>query len=130
MNKKVGNILKYGISIALAVVLLYCSFHGVGWTDFLEGLRACRWGFVILSMLFGVLAFWLRALRWRELLLPIDGTTSRLTCFNAVNISYLVNIALPRVGEFVRCGYITAHSEKDSKDQGRHLAYFSNDMFS
>ena len=124
MNRKVGNILKYGISIALAVVLLYCSFHGVGWADFLEGLRACRWEFVILSMLFGVLAFWLRALRWRELLLPIDRTTSRLTCFNAVNISYLVNIALPRVGEFVRCGYITAHSEKDSKDQGRHLASY------
>ena len=114
MNSKTGNILKYGVSIALAAVLLYFSFRGVGWGDFLEGLKACRWGFVILSMLFGALAFYLRALRWRELLLPIDRTTSRLTCFNAINISYLVNLALPRVGEFVRCGYITAHSPKDS----------------
>lgn len=124
MNKKVGNILKYGVSIALAAALLYFSFRGVGWADFLEGLRACRWGFVILSMLFGFLAFWFRALRWRELLLPIDRSTTRLTCFNAVNISYLVNLVLPRVGEFVRCGYITAHSEKDSKDQGRRLASY------
>ena len=111
MNKKVGNILKYGGSIALAAVLLYFSFRGVGWADFLEGLRACRWGFVILSMLFGLLAFWFRALRWRELLLPIDRSTTRLTCFNAVNISYLVNLVMPRVGDFVRCGYITARSE-------------------
>ena len=110
MNKKVGNILKYGVSILLAAVLLYCSFKGVNWHDFIEGLGACRWEYVVLSMLFGLLAFFLRALRWRELLLPIDGATSRLTCFNAINISYLVNIALPRVGEFVRCGYITAHS--------------------
>lgn len=124
MNCKVGNILKYGVSVALAAALLYFSFRGVGWADFLEGLRSCRWEFVILSMLFGLLAFWLRALRWRELLLPIDRTTSRLTCFNAVNISYLVNLVLPRVGEFVRCGYITAHSEKDSKDQGRRLASY------
>ena len=124
MNKKVGNILKYGGSIALAAALLYFSFRGVGWADFLEGLRACRWGFVILSMLFGLLAFWFRALRWRELLLPIDRSTTRLTCFNAVNISYLVNLVLPRVGEFVRCGYITAHSEKDSKDNGRRLASY------
>ncbi len=121
MNTKVGNILKYGFSIALAAALLYFSFRGVGWADFLEGLKACRWVFVILSMLFGLIAFWLRALRWRELLLPIDRTTSRLTCFNAINISYLVNILLPRVGEFVRCGYITAHSPKDS-DESNHRA--------
>ena len=113
MNKKVGNILKYSVSISLAVVLLYCSFKGVDWQDFLEGVKACNWEYVILSMLFGLLAFYLRALRWRELLLPIDSSTSRLTCFNAINISYLVNIALPRVGEFVRCGYITAHSPKE-----------------
>ena len=126
MKKKVGNILKYGVSILLAVVLLYCSFKGVNWRDFLEGLGGCRWKYVILSMLFGLLAFFLRALRWRELLLPIDGETSRLTCFNAVNISYLVNIALPRVGEFVRCGYITAHSRKDpeSEDGTRRLASY------
>lgn len=126
MKKKVGNILKYGISLALAVVLLYCSFRGVSWGDFLEGLRSCRWEYVILSMLFGMLAFYLRALRWRELLLPIDRTTSRLTCFNAINISYLVNIALPRVGEFVRCGYITAHSPKkpDSDESGHRVASY------
>ncbi len=126
MNRKTGNILKYGISIALAAALLYCSFRGVSWGDFMEGLKACRWEFVLLSMLFGLLAFWLRALRWRELLLPIDRTTSRLTCFNAINISYLVNIALPRVGEFVRCGYITAHSPKDRDYDGsdRRLASY------
>ena len=126
MNRKVGNILKYGVSILLAAVLLYCSFKGVNWHDFIEGLGACRWEYVVLSMLFGLLAFSLRALRWRELLLPIDVATSRLTCFNAINISYLVNIALPRVGEFVRCGYITAHSRKDpeSEDGTRRLASY------
>lgn len=126
MKKKVGNILKYGVSILLAALLLYCSFKGVNWNDFLEGLGACCWEYVLLSMLFGLLAFFLRALRWRELLLPIDPATSRLTCFNAVNISYLVNIALPRVGEFARCGYITAHSSRnpDPKEPNRRLASY------
>ena len=112
MNKKVGNILKYGVSISLAVVLLYFAFRKVDWTDFWSALKACRWEYVVLSMLFGLLAFYLRAIRWRELLLPIDPTTGKLTCFNAVNISYAVNMALPRVGEVVRCGYITSHSKK------------------
>ncbi len=126
MNKKAGNILKYGSSVALAAALLYGSFRGVCWGDFLQGLKACRWGFVVLSMAFGLLAFYLRALRWRELLLPIDRTTSRLTCFNAINISYLVNMVLPRVGEFVRCGYITAHSPKelDSNESNHRVASY------
>ena len=126
MNKKVGNILKYGLSILLALALLYYAFRNVEWSEFWNALKACRWEYVILSMLFGLLAFYCRSLRWREILLPIDKTTSRLTCFNAVNISYLVNMVLPRVGEVVRCGYITAHSQKiqDENGQTHRLASF------
>ena len=127
MNKKVGNILKYGASVLLALVLLFFAFKKVDWAEFWSALKACRWEYVLLSMFFGLLAFYCRALRWRELLLPIDRTTSRLTCFNAVNISYAVNMALPRVGEIVRCGYITAHSRKEpggEDGQPRRLASF------
>lgn len=127
MNKKAVNILKYGASFLVAVVLLYFAFRKVDWAEFWSAFKACRWEFVILSMLFGLLAFYLRALRWRELLLPIDRTTSRLTCFNAVNISYVVNMVLPRVGEVLRCGYITSRSAKagDGEDgQPRRLASF------
>ena len=110
MEKKVQNILKYGISAAVAVVLLWLSFRGIGWADFWQGLRSCRWEFIVLAMAFGILSYWLRGLRWRELLLPIDDSTRRRTCFNAVNISYVANMVLPRVGELVRCGYITNRS--------------------
>ena len=127
MNKKVGNILKYSLSILLAVALLYFAFKDVDWSEFWTALKACRWEFVVLSMAFGTLAFFCRAMRWRQLLLPIDKSTSGLTCFNAINISYLVNMVLPRVGEIVRCGYITAHSKKvmdDESGQPRRLATF------
>lgn len=116
MNAKLSNAIKYSISALLAVVLLYFSFRGVKWGDFWEALKACAWEFVILSMLSGAFAFYLRGLRWRELLLPIDKTTKRGVAFNAINISYLVNMVLPRIGEFVRCGYITANSAKSEPD--------------
>lgn len=127
MNRKVGNVIKYGVSILLAAALLYFAFRKVDWTDFWAALRACKWEYVLLSTFFGLLTFYFRALRWREILLPIDPATSRLTCFNAVNISYAVNMVLPRVGEVLRCGYITAHSTKvkDEEDgQTRRLASF------
>ena len=127
MNKKVGNILKYGGSVILAAVLLYLAFRKVNWTDFWAALKSCRWEFVLLSCVFGFFFFFFRSLRWREVLLPIDPTTKTLTCFNGVNIGYAVNMVLPRVGEVLRCTYITAHSKKVKDPQTgeeKHLASF------
>ncbi len=107
---KVKEILKYVLSAAIAGVLLYFSFREVKWDDFVTGLKDCRWGYVMLSMVAGVLAFWFRGLRWRRLLLPVDPGTSRLTAFNAVNIGYLANFVIPRIGEFVRCGVVSRNS--------------------
>lgn len=110
MNKKISQAIKYILSIAVAVVLLYFSFREVKWEDFIEGLRTCRWEFIILSMVAGVAAFWFRGQRWRQLLLPIDPSTRRITTFNAVNIGYIANFVFPRIGEFVRCGVVTRRS--------------------
>lgn len=107
---KTADILKYLISVALAAVLLYFSFRGVNWADFLAGLKNCRWKWIFVAMAAGVMSFWLRGLRWRRLLLPIDRTTSRKVAYNAVCIGNLANLVLPRIGEFVRCGFITRHS--------------------
>ena len=72
----------------------------------MAGVRSCRWEFILLSMAAGAFAFWLRGLRWRQLLLPIDPHTTRLTTFNGINIGNISNFVFPRIGEFVRCGVI------------------------
>ena len=69
MDKKITKILKYLLSALLAAILLYFSFREVEWADFVEGLKGCRWEYIALSMAAGAFAFWLRALRWRKLLL-------------------------------------------------------------
>lgn len=114
--------LKYFISVALAAVLLWFSFRGISWDEFLANLRNCSWGWVAAAMGAGVLAFFLRALRWKKLIDPIDPSISKRVSFNAINISYLANLVLPRVGEFVRCGFITKHSETD--EDGHHKASY------
>ena len=53
MDKKLTNILRYGLWIAIAALLVYFSFRNLNWKDFGTALRECRWGFVILSMLLG-----------------------------------------------------------------------------
>lgn len=106
MKDTFRKILKYTLSVTIAFVLLWFSFRDVEWSEFAEGLKSCRWGFIAASMAAGAFAFWLRGLRWRQLLLPIDPQTTRATTFNGVNIGNISNFVFPRIGEFVRCGVI------------------------
>jgi len=107
---KLKKTIKYIASLALAALLLWVSFREVEWTDFIDGLKDCRWGWVMLSMVAGSAAFWVRGLRWRQLLLPIDGSITRTTTFNGINIGNISNYLFPRIGEFVRCGVIVRRS--------------------
>jgi hypothetical protein len=58
----------------------------------------------------GAFAFWIRGIRWRQLLLPIDPSISRMTTFNGINVGNISNFVFPRIGEFIRCGVITRRS--------------------
>ena len=120
MKKNFSKIIKYLLSALLAGILLYFSFREVKWADFVAGLKDCRWEYILLSMASGAFAFWLRALRWRKLLLPIDETISRVTTFNGINIGNISNFVFPRIGEFVRCGVITRRSVPEDPQHPQH----------
>ncbi|MGM9768622.1 MAG: lysylphosphatidylglycerol synthase transmembrane domain-containing protein [Candidatus Cryptobacteroides sp.] len=112
-----SQLLKYVLSILVAVILLYFSFRVLKWPDFIEAVRNCRPVWLLVAMLAGVASFFVRALRWRRIVLPVDGSAKVIDTFNAVNISYLVNLALPRVGEFARCGYLARHCRAAGYDR-------------
>lgn len=120
MDKKAANIIKYVISAVLALLLLWLCFRHISWESFLEGMKSCRWGWVVVSMVLGATVFVLRALRWHMLITPLDPSMKVLTVLDGINIGYLVNIALSRVGELVRCGVVSRRSATDSG--GRRLA--------
>ncbi len=94
--------------LALAAVLLYFAFRGVKWEDFVDGLRNCRWEWIVLSMIASIIAFIARGLRWRLVMLPLNPAITRREAYDGVTIAYLTNFALPRAGEFARCGVISA----------------------
>lgn len=97
---------KYILSLAAAALLIWFSFRGVDWKEFLNGLRSCRWEMVLLSMAAGLCAFFFRALRWRRIMLPIFPGVDRLTVFNAINIGNMSNFVLQYLGEFVKTGVV------------------------
>ena len=114
---------KFFLSVALAAVLLWFSFRGVDWKDFFTQISHCHWGYVLLSMLAGALAFIIRGFRWRRILQPLDPSTRTLPCINGINISNVANMVIPYAGELVRCGVITHHSQRDP-ETGRPKASY------
>ena len=119
MDKKTKNTLQYLFWAAVAVVLVYFCFRSIDWTQFMLALEHCKWEWVLVSIGLGILSLFIRGLRWRMLLTPLDPGTSILTCFNAYNICSAVNLFLPRVGEVVRLAYVVKNSSKD--EEGKRL---------
>ncbi|MBR6345959.1 MAG: flippase-like domain-containing protein [Bacteroidales bacterium] len=122
MKKKIIDILKYAAAFAAAAALLYFSFRGIAWEDFAAALLGCRLEWVAVSMTAGLSILFVRGLRWKMLLEPIDPSTRVRTTFNAINICMGVNLALPRVGELVRIGFITRRSARG--EDGKPLASY------
>ncbi|MCD8292590.1 MAG: flippase-like domain-containing protein [Prevotellaceae bacterium] len=66
-------------------------------------LHGTRWGWMTLSLLFGVLSHVLRGWRWRQTLEPMGARAKRGNSVDAIFLSYAANLVLPRVGEISRC---------------------------
>jgi uncharacterized membrane protein YbhN (UPF0104 family) len=50
MKDTLKKVIKYTLSVVLAVALLWVSFREVEWNDFIAGVKECRWIWVVLSM--------------------------------------------------------------------------------
>ncbi len=79
-------------------------YRGQDWTVAAGYLREMNWGWMGLSLVFGVLAQTMRAWRWRMALTPLGCNPSRRVAEDAIFISYASSLVVPRVGEVMRCG--------------------------
>ena len=105
--KRVYSAVKYILLLGLAGLLLWFSFKGVKWDDFVTGLKEADFRWIGLSMAISVVAFLIRALRWRLIMIPLGKKITRRDSWDGINIGYLTNFAVPRAGELARCGVIT-----------------------
>ncbi len=101
MNKK--EIIKYLIFAALGVLIVYFIQRNFTFSEFIKNLKLAKIPYVLLSVSIGVLAVFIRALRWQLLLEPMGYKTSLGNAYHATMSGYLVNLGIPRSGEVSRC---------------------------
>ena len=66
---------------------------------------------IIVSVLLGLLSHISRTIRWNLMIEPLGHKPRALNTFLAVMIGYLMNLALPRMGEISRCGVLSRYEK-------------------
>lgn len=73
------------------------------WQDIISA----NYYWMLVALVFAIASHIFRALRWNLLINSLNYSTKLSTTFAAVMIGYLANTAVPRMGEFVRCGVLS-----------------------
>ena len=121
MAKKALKILEYIILFGLGVVLVWFALRGIDWKVFVDHLNDVRWEFVALSGLCCLLALFLRAERWKDMLLPLNPSATFVKAWDANNLGNLSYLVVAGSGDFVRAAAVTTKTATYDKVFGTIL---------
>ena len=107
MKKQILQTVRFLTFLSLALFLLYLAFRGIDLHRVWNELKHARYGWLLLTLPIGLLSHIFRAWRWNLLIEPLGYKPPLAHTFYAVMSGYLANLALPRLGEVVRCGSLT-----------------------
>jgi uncharacterized protein (TIRG00374 family) len=134
MNKKLPGVFKYLFFLGIGVFLVWWSLHQIPankWGEFKQSLATANYWLIVPVFIILSLSHVFRALRWRILMQPMGYHPSITNTFFAVMIGYLANLAVPRLGEVLKCT-ILARYEKVPAEKlvGTIVAERAFDVFS
>lgn len=95
--------LKFLGFLAAGLFLLWLAFRKVDFQRVASNLKEANYFWLVISIVFSLIAFVLRARRWQLLIHPLGVRPAFRTTFYSMMIGYLANLALPRIGEITRC---------------------------
>ena len=114
-----AKFLKIGFFFLLGILLIWWSLHQIPpqeWDKFTKALAKSKFWLIIPIFFILALSHFIRALRWRLIMEPLGYKPSIMNTFLAVLIGYLANLAIPRLGEVLKCTllakYEKVHAEK------------------
>ena len=114
MKKAFLGLLQYGIFIGLGIFLVWWSLHQIPeqeWEKFEQSLRTARYWLIIPVFLILSCSHVIRTLRWRLLMEPMGYSPRFLNSFFIVMIGYLANLAIPRLGEVLKCTLLSKYEK-------------------
>lgn len=111
-NRK--KLLNKGLQIVfpllLGAAILFWTYRDFNFQRIGEVLNGgIHYGWMLFSLVFGVLANLFRGWRWTLALEPLGEYPKKSNCVYAIFVSYAANLVIPRLGEVSRCGVLTKY---------------------
>jgi uncharacterized protein (TIRG00374 family) len=114
MKKKLLSILQYVFFLGLGIFLIWWSLHQIPkekWGEFRHSLETANYWLLIPVFLILTLSHLVRALRWQILMQPMGYRPGLPNSFFAVMIGYFANLAVPRLGEVLKCTILAKYEK-------------------
>ncbi len=114
MNKTLGNILKVAVSLGFGILLVWLVMRKLTekeMNEIISSFQTAQYGWIFLSVAAGLLPIISRAWRWQMMLEPLGYKPKFMNSFFSITIGYLVNLAVPRLGEVTRCGIMNRYEK-------------------
>lgn len=106
-KKTLNQIVKVVLSLFLGGAILYWMYRDFNFEQVEDVLfHGMNWGWMLLSLPFGILAQAFRGWRWRQTLEPVGETPRTSVSVHSIFVSYAASLVIPRIGEFARCGIL------------------------
>ena len=90
------------ISLAIAAFFMWFALKGMEFKKIAGYFADANYFWVFAGSIFGILAYWFRAIRWNLLLEPMGYKISNSNAFWTISFGYLMNLTIPRSGELAR----------------------------
>lgn len=114
MNKAAGNILKLVLSLGAGLFLIWLVVRKLTQKEIDEiaaSFQTAEYGWIFLSIILGIIPIFSRAHRWQMMLEPMGYNPKFANSFFSITIGYLINLAIPRLGEVTRCGVMNRYEK-------------------
>ncbi|TWV12715.1 flippase-like domain-containing protein [Bacteroidaceae bacterium HV4-6-C5C] len=110
MKKLIKKTLKIILPLVLSGFILYWVYRDFDFARVKEVLlHGMNWGWMLFSLVFGVMSHVFRGWRWKQTLEPLEAYPKTGDCVDAVFVSYATNLVIPRLGEVSRCGILSRY---------------------
>lgn len=112
LKKTAIKILKFFAFFALGAFIFWLIYKDQDIDRITSVLRNdVNYIWVVISLVVGLLSHISRTLRWGLMIEPIGHKPRFINTFLAVMVGYLMNLAIPRMGEISRCGVLARYEK-------------------
>lgn len=101
-NNTLKTAITIGISLVFAVFFMWLATRGLNFSKIKEAFIKADYLWICAAFVFGIMAYWLRAIRWNMFLEPMGYKISNANAFWTISFGYLMNLTIPRSGEVAR----------------------------